>query len=812
MKAQIEAVNRRLLKEDHIAICPQFGCNYIKRIKPLKFKFFGFQKYPICSKHKMSLIFIDEFAGKFIKGVNACLFDITSLPPRDLINSIKNSSPDEVELFINAWIYCIPIGRGARIVSKYFDGLSKGYIKSLNRKQRKAVQGNNKKNRYIMLNQGLKKLADEYTSFMKEFREKSERLYESKKIEHFSNDIYNIIQNWLKNQLSSIQKYFVKMEKDKEPQKEAMTYLKEKYDKILHARTSSLLLGIHLDKILDKISAFELFSVYYEFFYANLCKEVEREDIELIVKEFQEFLNVGKEQKLKDQNSTKSNKMKNENIHILDFEQKAIHQLEKLCSLINCSLSKKNAILTQSKSVLENFIIRAKKNDFSIPKNANLKVIASAIIFAVVSSSSDMPEFNIAKLSGLPASSISHYYSKYFQKLYPKQESNITSSYGFARIRNLISIYLFEMVTKRGTEVKEIISQLKDDINKKRNLPKELTREDKKLLTDLMTNQTEEFDKIFSDLTEVVKILYSLSVVHKKIGARINIKHIAEDLDKKGINLSQDFVYFYDSILNIFKFLKQMFPSIFSIDPHSRGGLPDMEGFEKEIEYRRIVGSRIKIYTITNIYNGIYFKKNIGKCPECERDKLKLNTDITKLKALEFHHTLTGKKDHYSSARLYHMFMSDRSNPNFLDDLIEKIESEKVALLCGNHHDAKTYKHFNHFKQLISWINIPNDFPQDIFSLSPEIIHTLIRISVDNHPKTKNLSIRQKDNVRVEITRLLKKRYIIETVYGEKCHICMEFNTKDHLTVFQFSHLDKSNGSSTYFFLPNSPPGPEGLS
>jgi len=115
MKAQIEAVNRRLLKEDRIAICPQFGCNYIKRIKPLKFKFFGFKKYPICSKHKMSLIFIDEFAGKFIKGVNACLFDITSLPPRDLINSIKNSSPNEVELFINAWIYCIPIGRGARI-------------------------------------------------------------------------------------------------------------------------------------------------------------------------------------------------------------------------------------------------------------------------------------------------------------------------------------------------------------------------------------------------------------------------------------------------------------------------------------------------------------------------------------------------------------------------------------------------------------------------------------------------------------------------------------------------------------------------
>lgn len=53
--------------------------------------------------------------------------------------------------------------------------------------------------------------------------------------------------------------------------------------------------------------------------------------------------------------------------------------------------------------------------------------------------------------------------------------------------------------------------------------------------------------------------------------------------------------------------------------------------------------------------------------------------------------------------------------------------------------------------------------------------------------------------------RLLTKRYIIESIYGEICPTCGEFNTKDHLTVFIFHHLNKkikSIDASKLYHLP----------
>jgi hypothetical protein len=50
MKAHSQA-NRKSLEEDRIAICPKFGCEKLTRVKPLKFGFFGFNKYPKCKKH-----------------------------------------------------------------------------------------------------------------------------------------------------------------------------------------------------------------------------------------------------------------------------------------------------------------------------------------------------------------------------------------------------------------------------------------------------------------------------------------------------------------------------------------------------------------------------------------------------------------------------------------------------------------------------------------------------------------------------------------------------------------------------------------
>ena len=134
----IESVSREMLTEDRIAICSHFGCGTIKKVKPLKFGSLGFRKYPKCSKHKLSLVFVEEFIEHFVTSVNSCLFDISSLPPIELVNSIVEDSPEDLEFFINVWMYTSPIGRGAQVVSRYLDGLSKGYIKLLSRKQRNS--------------------------------------------------------------------------------------------------------------------------------------------------------------------------------------------------------------------------------------------------------------------------------------------------------------------------------------------------------------------------------------------------------------------------------------------------------------------------------------------------------------------------------------------------------------------------------------------------------------------------------------------------------------------------------------------------
>jgi len=127
-------VSRKDLEEDRMAVCPKFGCEYMKRVTPLKFGFFGFGKYPKCKKHHIPLVYVDERIGEFVDGALACLFDKAGLPPNDLLTSIALKYPNELKTFVQGWVYCITVGRGAPIVSRYLDSISNTYLKKLSRK------------------------------------------------------------------------------------------------------------------------------------------------------------------------------------------------------------------------------------------------------------------------------------------------------------------------------------------------------------------------------------------------------------------------------------------------------------------------------------------------------------------------------------------------------------------------------------------------------------------------------------------------------------------------------------------------------
>jgi hypothetical protein len=113
------------------------------------------------------------------------------------------------------------------------------------------------------------------------------------------------------------------------------------------------------------------------------------------------------------------------------------------------------------------------------------------------------------------------------------------------------------------------------------------------------------------------------------------------------------------------------------------------------------------------------------------------------------------------------------------------MEDEGVVVKCANHHNLGHSKYFNLFNYLINW--------KEIFSYTPELIHLLIRISLNSYKITKNYSIEENKSARQLIIINLKRRYIINLLYNGICSICGEFNVKYHLPVFQFHHVDEKN-------------------
>ena len=286
MIERFEQVSRKTIEEDRIAICPYFGCKYIEKVKPLKLGFLGRRKYPTCRKHKISLVFIDEFIGSFIHAVEACLYDTSSLPPKSLIFLIKKKTPNNFKSFLNGWIYCIPIGRGGQIVPLYMDGLSKSYMKVLSKKQRKVLKSKEStKKSYEMLRVGLKKITREYTNFLQNLRKKSDIFYNLEELHPFPKEMRRLIQIWLKQQLSTINCSNKKKFNNLSLAGKSLSELKEEYDKILQTGTCALLLGKSPEIVTKGISAFEIFSAYHEFLNAGLCKELKKEDIDKIIME-----------------------------------------------------------------------------------------------------------------------------------------------------------------------------------------------------------------------------------------------------------------------------------------------------------------------------------------------------------------------------------------------------------------------------------------------------------------------------------------------------------------------------------------------
>jgi len=279
-------VSRKTVGEDRIAICPKFGCENVTRVKSLKLGFLGFNKYPKCKKHQIPLVYIDERIGDFVDAALACLFDLAGFPPKKLLSLVNKEIPEDLEMFIWRWVYCITIGRGAPIISQYMDSISNAYLKQLTKKQIKVLsqEDQSKKNNvYQAVRKGIQEIIIQYTRLLKHLRTHNEvftNLYETKPL---SDKLRKVLFSWLEMS-KQVEKYLLSIGKKREI---SLSETKKYYDSILNMEICMCLLGHPYENVMSKakrITAFDRFSAYFDFFTNGLTKNFSKSDIEELLR------------------------------------------------------------------------------------------------------------------------------------------------------------------------------------------------------------------------------------------------------------------------------------------------------------------------------------------------------------------------------------------------------------------------------------------------------------------------------------------------------------------------------------------------
>jgi len=250
------------------------------------------------------------------------------------------------------------------------------------------------------------------------------------------------------------------------------------------------------------------------------------------------------------------------------------------------------------------------------------------------------------------------------------------------RSRKIFSLYFFKFLNCPEFDLQSLILHLKKiDISKiilrlrKIFVGQRLTQKEKLLLElltereikqykDMRTNYSNTFDKYFSDLVNIIKLLIISNKSHKIIGADFSATDFVRFFMSKGINLFLTEGTLFNVIRDIFTFLRDtkyydLFPAQVKSKELSREDRTDSEQVT-------VVGSRIKLYIMKHIYYGRYFddKKGIAICPDCKNEGLIVNISSPRIRAKEFHHD-DRKLEGYSADELYELFVSDRGKPYF---------------------------------------------------------------------------------------------------------------------------------------------------
>jgi len=210
----------------------------------------------------------------------ACLFDKSGLPPKALLTLIKEKCPKELNAFINDWIYCITIGRGAKIIARYMRTIAYSYLKRITKKQLKALK-EDKNIIFEAIKRGIDEISLQFERLLKHLRAHSEVLINIREVSYPSINLRIVLNAWHEISSREITNLLELDEKQDIP----LPQVKRYYDKILNIGICGCLLGlppVEENNKKRRVSAFDRFSAYLEFLKEQLTEKFTRSDIEAL--------------------------------------------------------------------------------------------------------------------------------------------------------------------------------------------------------------------------------------------------------------------------------------------------------------------------------------------------------------------------------------------------------------------------------------------------------------------------------------------------------------------------------------------------
>ena len=724
-------VSRKTVGEDRVAICPKFGCEYIARVKPLKRKFLGFGKCPKCKKHNISLVYIDERIGDFVDAALACLFDKGGLPPKELLREIKLKFPEEFPSFIDGWVYCITKGRGAPILSRYMDTISNAYLKKLTKKQIKSLKKeNSSKNKLVnnAIKNGIDEIAMQYTRVLKHLRFHSMFLNDSQKLKSPSNSLRNYLTDWQKKVID----YNEIINSPENKRKMSLKQIKDNYDEILNIGICRFFLGMEVEgKDLEnaKISAFDRFSAYNEFYNEGLTKKF-----------------------------TKSDVINLKNINIINPSLEKINNiLEKIAEKYNVT------ILTPYKSLENNISFRCKKcnQEFNdIYKNIKRRKepkIACPYCFPGL-----RPNINIPK-------ELREKIAKYTLIELRKTSLHNLSEKEISEKIFLISEFVFRQIDFK--KLKGLDERIQEDTKFKRYINRYIQLIVKFLIKIKLLNETKQ---------------------------KINITKVAkETYDKKLISLNS----WLAISIRIIRYLRECL----DFDIRTRYHEKLEKSAQMSIRKYKTLYKLINDITITYLNKELQKKIKIhydGRC-QGENGICQFNVNYRFLPSLSHHHLLKNYKSLVTSKEFKYVLPHTILNLTF--DRAIKLKQTQIGglnLICMNCHFSKHSIIYNFspiftFLQTLSIERI-NENPSNVFSSIKSLINLYYDYKKGDFKMSKKYTQAQhkamiKDSVRKSTLALIKKKYVIQFLFGNDyvCPICGRANINEHLNCFVAHHTNE---------------------